>query len=119
MSAGIYWSGTTIEDMISAVENYSQDVLDAIEEVALYLAPILEGHAKLTAPWQDRTGNARQSLFAVVDVARDIVTLYLSHGMEYGLWLEVRYAGRYAVILPTLQAHYSMIDDMLQDIFEG
>ena len=117
-SGGIVWTGT-VGDLVEATADYERRVMAAVEAVANYFAPVLESHAKATAPWQDRTGNARQGLFSVVEVARDVVNLYLAHGMKYGLWLEVKYSGRYAVILPTLQAHYQAVGNMLRGIFGG
>jgi hypothetical protein len=103
--------------LVKALDVYESRVMQAVASVATYFEPILETHAKKTAPWTDRTGNARQTLFSVSELAEDVVRLYLSHGMEYGVYLELRHAGRYAVILPTLQAHYGQIGSMLQDIF--
>jgi len=105
------------EAMIGALDDYEKKILAAVQQVAKYFEPILENYAKNSAPWQDRTGNARQSLFSVSELAEDVVKLYLSHGVEYGLWLEVLHEGRYAVILPTLQAHYNQIMAMLKGIF--
>lgn len=51
-------------------------------------AGTMEGYAKQYASWTDRTGHARQSLHGGVDVRDGQHVLYLSHGMEYGIWLE-------------------------------
>ncbi len=66
--------------------------------------PITEGYAKVTAPWTDRTGNARNLLHATVDHDRHLHRITLSHGVPYGIWLEVRQQGKYAVIMPTIKA---------------
>lgn len=51
-------------------------------------AGTLEGHAKMGASWRDQTAHARQSLHAGAERSGDKFTLYLSHGMEYGVYLE-------------------------------
>jgi hypothetical protein len=55
------------------------------------------------APWTDRTGNARAGLQAqhnrIPMVEHELV---LFHSMPYGIWLEVRWSGRYAIIGPTM-----------------
>jgi len=51
-------------------------------------AGIMEGYAKQYASWTDRMGHARQSLHGGVDMRDGQYVLYLSHGMEYGIWLE-------------------------------
>lgn len=65
-------------------------------------APEAEGLMKRGAPWQDRTGEARRLLMAETVERPDESTLYLIHGSAYGIWLELRHAGRYAVIAPTV-----------------
>ena len=57
-------------------------------DLLLDWAGTMEGYAKQYASWTDRTGHARQSLHGGVDVRGDQQVLYLSHGVEYGIWLE-------------------------------
>lgn len=84
----------------------------AAEAGARRLAAILEADAKATAPWQDRTGLARRELFADVAVIGDLIVIYLSHGrdVDYGIYLEVRWGERFAVIWPTIRTH---MDELL------
>lgn len=58
---------------------------------------------RTNATWTDRTGNARNTLGAK-HVATPMVRhqLILYHTMPYGIWLEVRWSGKYAVIGPTM-----------------
>lgn len=112
----IQWSGndTVLRNMML----YAGRVHQAVVAVAQYWSSVLETEAKQNAPWQDQTANARQSLYAFVrDVSRDTVELYLAHGVEYGIYLEVKYAGKYAIIWPTLEAHLNDIRAMLEGIF--
>lgn len=56
------------------------------------------------APWTDRTGNARAGLKAIHEADPMVEhRLVLLHSMPYGIWLEVRWSGRYAIIGPTMQ----------------
>lgn len=61
-----------------------------------------EAFMRTNAPWQDQTGNARNTLSAEAFADDERFTLVLYHQMPYGVWLEVRWSGRYAIILPTL-----------------
>ena len=101
------WRGR--EEVKRAMERYGRDAKQAILQLAQEWAPILETYAKQHRPWEDRTTNARQSLYAIVDQRDGKTTIFLSHGMDYGVYLELRNAGRYAIILPTLEAHYAQI----------
>lgn len=56
------------------------------------------------APWHDRTGNARRNLHAWSTPFGAVVYFYVAHGVPYGIQLELGYAGRYAVLWPTLRA---------------
>lgn len=103
----VEWRGR--EDVKAGMRRYGADVRAATLELAREWAPILETYAKTNRPWEDQTGNARQSLFAFADQDGATTTIYLSHGMPYGVWLELRNQGRYAIILPTLEQHYARI----------
>lgn len=110
------WSGQA--DMISNLDQYLALVMQAIEQVAAYIAPILEADAKVNASWTDRTANARQTLNADWQrAAQDIVVIWLAHGVEYGIYLEKRWGGKYAIIWPTIEQHLDQINQMLQGIF--
>ena len=87
--------------------------MEAVYALVRYFEPVLENYAKAHRPWADRTGNARQTLFSVSEMAGDVVRLYLSHGMEYGKWLELCNSGRYAIVMRTLEAHYGQVKRML------
>ena len=112
----IRWEG--VDTMLNNLESYERRVRFAVRQVALFWAARLESYAKENAPWTDRTANARQSLHTwVEDLSQDTVRLYLSHGVNYGIYLEVRWAARFAIIWPSIQRHLPEIRQMLQEIF--
>ncbi len=78
-------------------------------------AGTLEGYAKENAPWTDRTANARQGLNGGVDAYDNHFVLYLAHGVEYGIWLEIAHGGNYAIIRPTFDAHMGRIRDTVHE----
>lgn len=107
-----------LEAMLQRVSAYERRVMQVIKQVAQYWQGVFENYAKDNAPWQDQTANARQTLHAFIEeLSGDTVRLYLSHGVEYGVHLETRFAGRYAIIWPTIQRHLEPIRQMLQGIF--
>jgi hypothetical protein len=69
---------------------------------AVSMAPQCENYMKNNAPWQDQTGNARNGLTARPYVEGDQVGIVLAHSVPYGIFLEARWSGRYAIIQPTL-----------------
>lgn len=95
------WSRT---DLLDALADGNQKVNDAVMSVLAYKAPQVEAHMKTNAPWEDQTGNARQGLRAeAYDLGGDQKGIILYHQVPYGIWLEVKNSGEYAIILPTIQ----------------
>lgn len=78
-----------------------------------------QGHAKTNAKWTDRTANARNGLraFAVHEPGRS--TIIIAHGVPYGIWLEVRFSGKYAIIGPTLIYTGDLTMRLLGNLFSG
>lgn len=111
----INWDGD--EQIIANMQRYSGLVVNTTEQFAQSWAPRLETDAKENAPWKDRTGNARQSLYARVEREGDQVYLYLSHGVDYGIYLEVSKAGRNAIIWPTISRNLSELTAEFRRIF--
>lgn len=80
-----------------------------LQSVLAEQAAVAEGDAKVTAPWTDRTGAARNSLYATSMATGNGGVLEVGHGVDYGIWLEVANAGRYAAVIPTLQRTYPRV----------
>lgn len=75
----------------------------AIGATMHFYAPKVQSYARDNARWTDRTSNARNGLFAKAyhsGVRTHGIVLY--HSMPYGIWLEVRWAGKYRIIVPTI-----------------
>jgi hypothetical protein len=92
--------------LAKGIGEYPKRMLDAVFALAQYFAARIEAFAKQNAPWSDQTGNARQGLTARAFREATAVTIVLFHTMAYGIWLEVKNSGRYAVILKTLEESY-------------
>lgn len=79
----------------------------------------LAGHAerdmKEYAPWTDRTGNARNGLHAGVEIGDTEYHLYLSHGVDYGVFLELAHGGNYAIVRPTADVYKEKLRDTVLD----
>jgi hypothetical protein len=95
----------TFDDWAKSLTKTYYDAIErAVVEVVLQkYAPQIEAWMKATAPWTDRTGNARQALRADIErLTNDTLSIVLIHGMDYGKQLELRRQGRYAIIQPAL-----------------
>lgn len=62
-----------------------------------------EQYMKANAPWTDRTGTARRGLYGAAAQSGDQFAVVFSYGpdIDYGFWLENRFNGRFAIVLPT------------------
>lgn len=64
----------------------------------------VEAYAQSNAPWSDITGAARSGLVATLELDGGEVVIDLAHSVDYGQWLELIQNGRFAIIMPTLEA---------------
>lgn len=95
---GIRWEGNVTGNLRTLnVRNQR-----AMVASANYVAPKLEAHMKNNATWTDRTGAARNGLGAQVVSSGNKCAIVLFHSVSYGVYLETRWGGKYAIIRPTL-----------------
>lgn len=144
MTSGFQWtvSPKVIGD---GLQTYAEKALVAIQAVANYWGQSIQDEARVNAPWEDRTGNARGGLFFAVDgfgletitgnVAPDATSqmsdvavesgsektliVTLGHTVFYGKYLETSNGGTYAIIMSTIEANLPNLEQMVQDIFNG
>lgn len=112
MAAGKYFEWTSVNGGSFYSSAYAAAFEVAFEtglaEIVKGKAQDVETYAKNHAPWEDRSGDARDGLtakayFETTGVGRKY-TIMLYHTVDYGIWLEIRWNGRYAIIMPTLLA---------------
>lgn len=89
----------------------------ALAMLAYEWAPILQGYAQRNAPWENRTGAARDRLTGSVErVTDEIYRIKLSHGVDYGKWLELAHEKKYAILAPTVKLLAPVVKDDLKKI---
>lgn len=66
------------------------------------VAKKMENHAKTNYKWTPRSGAAHQRLNASWKWVGDIVRIELSHGVDYGIYLEFCNERKYSIIRPTI-----------------
>ena len=95
---GFEWKG----DLFGNVNTFGTKTKARMVAVAKFSAPQIQSDMRQNAAWQDRTGNARNGLFAKPQVSTNAVAIVLYHSVPYGIWLELRWSGKYAIITPSL-----------------
>jgi len=85
-----------------------------------------ETYAKSKAKWTDRTGNARSGLSSSYEARlgdTSVFTIDIYHRVPYGIWLEVRFNQKYAIINKTIEKtgkdFIQRANDMLARMFGG
>jgi hypothetical protein len=101
---GFAWQGLDVaaDKIVDFVDRTTNNIDAEMQKIANEMV----SYAQANHPWQNRTGNAEGGLQSqVIKQGHDQWTILLGHGADihYGLWLEVRWGGKYAIILPTLQ----------------
>lgn len=101
---GFAWQGldAAADAIVNMVDRKTNDVEAEMHKIAAEMVV----YAQTNHPWANKTGAAEAGLQAkVVRQGETQWTIMLGHGpdVQYGLWLEVRDGGKYAIILPTLQ----------------
>lgn len=90
--------------LLANLENAETKSQVAIRMFAQEGAKKFENYAKKNRPWTDRTGHARQRLIGWVEVLTNKVKIYIGHGVDYGVYLELCHEKRYAILQPTVNA---------------
>lgn len=64
----------------------------------------IQAKMQTNRPWTDRTGMAKMTLRArVSQPSKTTVRITLSHGVDYGIWLELAHEKNFAIIAPTIE----------------
>ena len=104
------------EDMAKQIDAIKLQA--GLSAIVQHWAQQVENDMRRNATWTDRTGNARNGLFHAVDNAPASITARFGHTMEYGRFLELSNAGKYAIIMPSIQARLPELEQRLSRILE-
>lgn len=88
--------------LVNSLKTFNARADRAITAATAYHATRAVAYARQNAPWTDRTTNARNGLFARAERDLPIYRIIVGHSVPYGVWLEVRWSGRYQILRPTV-----------------
>jgi hypothetical protein len=113
-------SGFTMDTSKFKSAKHLNDKFDkAMQGVCRYWDGKVEAYMKTTAPWTDRTTNARNGLAAkAVKVEKFRHWILLTHSVHYGIYLETKNDGKYAVIMPTIRVYGPKVMSMFNKIMD-
>jgi hypothetical protein len=106
-----------VDTLSKGLANFAFKSANGMAEIANDFADDLVAYAQRNAPWNDRTNDAREGLQSAVTLYNDSLEIDLYHTVEYGIWLEVRWGGKYAIIIPTIETMGPKLFDGMNNLF--
>lgn len=103
---GVAWMG--IDASIAFMEDLQRKTDAGAQRAANRLVDETVMWMKANAPWEDRTGEARSGLKGNVQFNAGVgpegtaMRIFLGHGVDYGIHLELGMGGRFQIIKPGL-----------------
>jgi hypothetical protein len=85
------------------LKRFDYDINALVAGVVDYQGHKAVAWMKTNAKWKDRTGNARQTLSGHAEHSDTWHLIKLYGGVPYQIWLEVRWAGKFAIIGPAVK----------------
>lgn len=83
------------------VEKYHKQTHRELADKMQYAISETANWSKQHAPWTDRTGNARNSLYGQTDdTQKNKIVGYHGIGVYYGIYLELSNFGKYRIVQP-------------------
>lgn len=112
--------GINFEDGLSGkLDDMAARVLAAAKMIASTEALQLKSYMQRNRPWVDRTGEAKRRLDATVSSPNShTVRITLSHGVNYGIFLEKAHGAKYAIIKPTIKKRGPEVYDAFNKFLE-
>jgi hypothetical protein len=112
--ARIRWDQSGLTTNLST---FDQKIDRGIRRIVDFQATRSESAMRTNAPWTDQTSNARNGLYAKPIHEPKKHVILLAHSMPYGIWLEVRWSGKYGIIPETVRQGGDEVMQMLTRLF--
>lgn len=109
-AGGFFILGDSLSSLLGA-GLHEDEALSAAESIASEI----ENDAQQNAPWNDRTGQARDGLVAEASNEGGEIVITLMHTVDYGQWLETIQSGRFAIIMPTLEKYGTRVQQIVAE----
>lgn len=94
---------------------FDERIEEAVTLIFDHFALVAENEMKMGARWHDDTGNARAGLVADASREGSQFSLNLASMASYGIWLEIRWSGKYAIVGPVQQSIADRLARMIAD----
>ena len=119
---GFRWTSLPSRAWDALVRAWHSRIERGVRAVAERHADDIEAWMKENAAWRDQTGRARRELRAEVElIAHDMAEIIVRHGegVFYGVFLELNYGGRYAILGPAVDHWGPILWEEVRAVIEG
>ena len=118
MTTTVDWQGDDFETLVRReLEVQEQELHRVSYQTLRSMSAVAEVYMKNNASWTDRTGNARQGLYTEVNEIVNGAEMRLSHGVWYGIFLELAHQSDYAIVLPAYEYFGAELMRVLLEMF--
>lgn len=91
------------ESIKAGLDNFQKNMLAKVAAVSELGAKQFEEYAKKNKIWENRTSDAWKYMTGAVTRIENGFRINLSHGVDYGIWLELAKNKKYAILEPTVR----------------
>lgn len=107
------------EELIGEIESLEERFRAAVHMEAETISKEMESYAKVNRKWTDRSSLAKDNLRSVVSKpSENLIRITLSHGVDYGIWLELANEQKYAIIKPTLEKYDAELMESVRGLLD-
>lgn len=107
-SARLVWS-PGVEVIADGIDAWVAQGRARLASELLQVGEEMRAYAQLNHPWTNRTGEAEAELGYAVDDGGDVIELTIYQGAPHGIWLEVKYGGRWGILPETMMQGYGRV----------
>lgn len=115
MSSGFVWERRPEQVFPEHYDDYARNLYVAIGALCDRYAIAIIEYMKQNAPWIDRTGLARSTLYALVFRLAEEIVIVFDYGVDYGIFLSLSNQGVYDIVRPAMD-HFAplIVDDLIR-----
>ena len=107
------------QNLSTTLRNAPSRINTAVMAAINYQARRSESYMRENARWTDRTSNARNGLMAYTYKDGGQYNIILLHSVPYGIWLEVRWSGKYGIIPESVRKGGDELMGLLTNLFQA
>ena len=115
----IIWESRPEDVFAAGYSAYAQKIRVAIIVLLEAHRADIQEWMQQNASWKDRTGAARRGLYVDVSAMADSIVATLGYSVPYGIFLETKNTGRYAILTPAIDYWTPIIIQELQGILSS